>query len=350
MPSLQQIATELDVSVSLVSKVLNNRLGTTGARPELAKRIIDTAQRLGYRKNMNAAALRAGRQQTIAVLLHRHGSAGSGLIENLLTGISDATRGAGQRQMISFYGDPDSLGVAVRDLHAGSVDGLIVGGVRHPYLMDELSGLHRAGMPVVTVFNRSISDALPNIAMADDAIIELAMQHLIEHGCRRILHVSSLKDREAGYLRAVSDAGLEADPDLIFSDYGGFNTYLPSNGERAVRRAIERGVAFDAVCAQSDTQAIGAMHELLRHGRRCPEDVLITGVDSSPMADYALVPITSVDQRYEERGLLAVQTLGRLIAGKAPEAIRLEPRLVGRLSTGSVGTQAGSTGSSQTTR
>ncbi|MEM1213709.1 MAG: LacI family DNA-binding transcriptional regulator [Planctomycetota bacterium] len=333
MPSLQQIADELSVSVSLVSKVLNNRLGTTGARPELAARIHDTAQRLGYRKNLNAAALKAGRQQAIAVLIHRHGSQGSGLVEALLAGISHATRQRHQRQILSFYDGIAEFAEIVHEYHTGMIDGLIVSGVRHPNLMDELLGLHSRGLPIVTVFNRPISDVLPNVGTPDDQIILAAMRHLIALGRRRILHVSSLKDREVGYDLGLKEAGLERDEDLVFYDRGDDNTFVLENGVRAVRRALANNVAFDAVCAQSDTQALGAMHELIRAGKRIPEDIVVTGVDDSPFARLAFVPLTSVDQRYEDRGQQAVELLDRLVRQQPTQSIDFEPVLNVRQST-----------------
>ena len=57
MATLTDIAKELDISVSLVSKVLNDRLGTTGARPDLIESIRETALKMDYRKNSSALAL-----------------------------------------------------------------------------------------------------------------------------------------------------------------------------------------------------------------------------------------------------------------------------------------------------
>jgi len=334
MTNLQQIADEVNVSVSLVSKVLNKRMGNTGARPELTERIEATAKRLGYRPNANAVALKQGKHQVVAVLIHRHGSPGSGLVEDLLSGIATATRARQQRQSILFYEDVADFSRQAATLEGSSIDGMLISGVRHPSLMDEVVGIQQRGTPVVTVFNRPISDAVPNVGMPDDGIIATSMHHLLALGRRNILHVSSLKDREEGYHRSLVEAGRPpADSGLVYYERGDDTTFVIENGERAVRRAFEQGVAFDAVCAQSDTQALGALHELIRRGRRVPEDVLITGVDDSPFARTAIVPLTTVSQRYEERGRLAVRLLADLIERKPVKSIELEPQLTVRRST-----------------
>ena len=333
MASLQEIANELNVSVSLVSKVLNNRLGTTGARPELAARINETARRLGYRKNMNAAALQSGRQQAIAILIHRHGSNGSGLDEALLAGVSEATRALQQRQIITFYDNVEHFSEVLRTIHTGMVDGYIISGVRHPSLMDEVIGIQKQRTPVVTIFNRPISDAVPNVGMSDSDVILTAMRRLLEIGRRRILHLSSVQEREAGYFAALEEAGLDHDPALIFREADTDLKFQESSGREAVRRSLDNGIEFDAVCAQSDTQAVGAMHELLRRGIRIPQDIAITGVDNSPFAAMTYVPLTSVDQRYEQRGSQAVRLLNDLVDGQSCKSLELDPILVDRAST-----------------
>ena len=77
---LRRIAEELNVSVSLVSKVLSGRLGTSGAHADKIRAIHAKARELDYRKNHLAEALRTGRQNVLAVCVHRHGVEGSGIV------------------------------------------------------------------------------------------------------------------------------------------------------------------------------------------------------------------------------------------------------------------------------
>ena len=76
MATLKTIAQDLNVSVSLVSKVLNNRLGTTGVNAKTQQIIRDRAKSLNYRPHRTASSLRSGRQGVLGVLVHRVGAVG----------------------------------------------------------------------------------------------------------------------------------------------------------------------------------------------------------------------------------------------------------------------------------
>ena len=70
MATLQEVAKELNISVSLVSKVLNDRMGTTGCSRQIKQAIIAKARELGFQRNLLAAALRAGKRAAIGVFIH----------------------------------------------------------------------------------------------------------------------------------------------------------------------------------------------------------------------------------------------------------------------------------------
>ena len=333
--SQKQIAEQLNVHVTLVSKVLNGRMGTSGVSDAMAERIRTTAREMGYRKNANAAALRSGRQQVIAAFIDRRiGAAGSGLIEDLIAGISDATGEFGQRQQISFFKSAQEFSDLARDLHPGAVDGLVMSCARPEGLAAELKRVQRLGIPVVSVYNGGVDPAVPNVEMNNARVIEVATTHLLQRGRRRVLHLSCSRPHEAGYHRALQQAGIPVDPALVRYDYReGQMNFTREQGEDAVRAALAEGVAFDAICAQSDTQAIGAMYALIREGRQIPRQVMITGVDDSPLAQQAFIPLTSVNQGFERRGRQAVALLSRLFSRQSIEPVVLEPRLSVRAST-----------------
>ena len=335
MVSQKQIADELNVHVTLVSKVLNGRMGTSGVSEVTAQRIRETALEMGYRKNANAAALRSGRQQVIAAFIDRRiGAAGSGLIEGLIAGVCAGTRQLHQRQLINFYNDLDEFKDLASDLHAGAVDGLLVSCARPDGLAVELRRLQASGIPVVTVFNGGVDPEILNINVDNAEVIKVATRHLIERGRRRILHLSCSRSHEAGYFEALKEAGLPVDPALVrYSHQEGGVNFTRDQGEAGIRRALEVGLDFDAVCAQSDTQAVGAMYVLIRNGWRIPEDVMITGVDDSPHAQQAFVPLSSVNQQFEQRGIEAVKALSQMTGKSSARQIRLVPELVARAST-----------------
>ncbi len=333
MPSLSDVARELDVSVSLVSKVLNDRLGTTGVRPDLLEKIRTTAAKMGYRKNFSAISLLSRRQNTIAIFVHSHGAQGSGLVEKLLDGISQATSAASQRISLEFFLDADEFRSKSQGLHSGQVDGLIVTGVSHPELYKDFLAIQKTEVPIVTVYNEPIHKNLVNIGVHHADLSDAATTHLIERGCRRILHLSVLEAREEGYRRALRRAGIPVRRELIqkLTAPEGFRS---ASARESMRAVIAKGIAFDGLSAQSDTQAAAAINELVLQGIRVPEEVKVAGIDNAPFTDFYVVPITSVSQLFVERGRRAVSLLNRLVQGESAGSISLKPDLRIRASSG----------------
>lgn len=306
MASLKDIASELDVSPSLVSKVLNDRLGNTGARPATIQAIQDKARQLGYRKNLSAVALRAGRQHAIGVFVHRHGRSGAGLIESLLEGISDQARAENHRLLLHFFQSADEFRSLRNDIHSGTMDGLILAGVAHTDLKEDITRFKQMGIAVVTIHNQNVAGAVPNIGMSQVEVGRAATAHLIERGCRRIAHLKQEAGRYEGYRQALHDAGIPFDPALIFAEKGNFAGEL---GAKAVESWLANRVAFDGLFAPCDEQAVEALNALMRARISVPDQVRVVGVDDAPYCRFSAVPLTSVSQRFRERGREAVRLL-----------------------------------------
>lgn len=326
MVSQKDIAEALDVSVSLVSKVLNDRLGNTGVRDELAQAIREKANELGYRPNASALAFRRGRHDVVGVFVHAPGMAGSGIIEDLLAGVTSAAREAGQRQTISFYRSSEDFRQLCENAHPGTMDGLLVAGIIHKEILPTLKEVQESGLPVVTLFDEPIDESFPNVGMDQQLTARVATEHLIERGCSRIAHIVNTAPRFEGYKVALEVGGLPFLPQLVY-EAKGTGGYTHTVGEKAVRALLEAGQRIDGFMAQADQEAMGVMNELARQGLGVPEDVRVAGIDNAPYCEFARVPLTSVSQRFDERGARAVQMLLRLVEGQDVESMVLEPIL-----------------------
>ncbi|MFW6058535.1 MAG: LacI family DNA-binding transcriptional regulator [Phycisphaeraceae bacterium] len=334
MTSLRDIAEELNVSVSFVSKVLSGRMSTSSASPRMVELIHAKAEELGYRRNRVATALATGRQETIAVFIHRMGTHGSGNTEALLQGISEGAARTHQRLWLEFFRTSEEYRQRQPDVHRGDVDGLIMAGVAHASLLPEVLKAEAAGVPVVTVHNQPLHPKVPNIGSDQVEVMRLATEHLLSNGVRRPVYIGGGEGmREAGFRRALEEHGLTLEPERIFTDgrtKHPHTTYLYEEGVAAVEHWLERGIAFDGIVAASDQQAIGAMHTLLQRGFKVPEDVKLIGVDDSPLCRYAMVPLSSVSERYEEQGRQAIELLLRRIAGERVESMVIAPTVHAR--------------------
>jgi LacI family transcriptional regulator len=326
--SLKDLARELQVSPSLVSKVLNGRLGTSRVSPELSHTIQARAAELGYHKNRTAAALAAGRHGVLGVFLHQVGVRGSGIIEELIAGIASAATRRQQRLWLTFFQNEEEFLRQCPQTHAGEVDGLIVGGVSHPKLARTLLRLQAAGVPVVTIHDDSLDARLANVACDQELVMRLATEHLLDRGCRRLAHLGPTGERRAGFIQALRERGLEPIPELILD-----TDYEYATGRLTVERLLARGLSFDGLTAQSDLLALGAMEALQHHGLSVPRQVRVVGVDDSPLCDYCPVPLTSVSQNFRRRGEMAVELMLRRIGHQDATAASVTPTLHIRQST-----------------
>ncbi len=326
---LRHIAEDLNVSISLVSKVLSGRLGNSGANKDLIEAIHKRAGELDYRKNHLAAALRTGRQNVIGVLVRRHGSVGSTIVDDMVGGIAAAAMRNGQRLMLQFYESTEQFGDLSRGLRKNVVDGVIMGGLPYPELMPHLVKIHASGVPVVTIHDRQMNSEFTNIGLDQVDVIRAATLHLIDDcHCRRLAHLwirGEATDLSAvryqGFLAALKERNLPLIPELVV-EVPGFGY---DSGLNAGKFLIERGVPFDGIVGQSDEHAVGALNALFLAGKKVPQDVKITGVDNAPICTCSIVPVTSVSQEFRTRGEMAISLLLKALTGTASPSVNFKP-------------------------
>lgn len=334
MASLKDIASELNVSKTLVSAVLNNKQGTIRVSPLLAEAIRKKAEEMGYQKNLTAASLSVGRHDIVGVFIHRVGEVGSGILERMILGLEEKLHDQHQRMALSFFSTPEEFIKLSTVAHRGSMDGLIVGGWLHPELADAVYKISENGLPVVTVQNQPMHPAVINVGMSEESIGYIATRHLIEKGCRRIgyIRTRSLKLRYEGYCRAMQEAGLKIDPAWNFDSKELF--FSLASGEAFARKILNESIPLDGLVAGSDQQAAGAINIFQAASFRIPDDIKIIGVDNSAFCEFMPVPLSSVSQRITTMGRLAMDMLIKIQNGETVESMILEPELKVRRSSG----------------
>ena len=331
MATLTDIAKKLDISVSLVSKVLNDKLGTTGARPELIASIRETAVEMGYQRNSSARALRLGRHDAVGIFIHHFGRPGCGSVDSLLQGVSAEAKLCNQRFILDYFENAEEF-LALKDFTNKSImDGLLLGGLMHEELLQPLLALQATGMPVVTIFDKEISPLLPNVSFDQVEMGRIATEHLILQGCRKIAHIVDFEERYEGYRSALGQNDLPHEETRVYHEGGAVFSY--DRGHRAARFLLETQADFDGFVAQSDEEAMGVMNVLLESGVHIPADVRIIGMDNAPYCNFAPVPLSSVSQSGAKRGRIAFEMLMSLIDGKPVESVTIPPRLFVREST-----------------
>ena len=309
--TILDIAREAGVSPSTVSRVLS---GTAPVAPNKRDLVLAIAKKLRYLPNPSAQSLVRGRTGAIGVLTQ---SIASPFYGEVLLGVEQGLSGSGYHLIFASgnWQTDDEL-AALSLLSARRVDALIV-------LTGVLSDDHlrRAAedMPLV-VIGRSIPGIEDQCLRVDDfqASYE-ATRYLISLGHRRIIHIAGpghhqdAVDRKAGYVQALTEAGLPSDEELIVE-----GDFTEQSGLIAMQALLRRGVIFSAIFAANDQMAYGARLALYRHGIRVPDDVSLIGFDDQPASAYTTPALTTVRQPTHDMGCAAARAALRLLDGKPP--------------------------------
>lgn len=303
---------------SVASRVLNQD-PTLKVRPETRVRVLQAAQRLGYQPHSGARALASGEARALALLLP---DLSNPVFSRILRGAF--ARALARGYMVVVVEDSpeveatDSVTNLVR---SGRVDGLMIGSARpgHP-LLD--SG--PAAFPHVFV-NRPVAGSGRNVYLDFREASTLAVEHLLDLGHRRVghiagpAHVSSAREREIGYRKAMAERGHAPGP--VY--HGGFDE---AGGAAAASRLLRRRPEVTALYVSSLTQAVGVLHAAGRLGRVVPANLSLISFDDSPLARYLDPPLTCVSTSLEELGERAVDALVSQLDGESLGDVTLSGR------------------------
>lgn len=335
---IKDIAAELGVSNSLVSKVISGNLGTTKVRDELRSKILQRAKELDFRPNPLSSALKRGRFGAIGLLIHPIGVPGSELFEKLLKGVCKELNNHGLRLWLQFFEDDEGFFEFCNNEIHRSVDGLIVAGVPHPETHSLIEGLNQDGLPVITSFRRNSLPSIPNVTFNNYLQGKLATQHLIQKGCQRPLFfcVHEMDDqRRKGYCDALTEAGLPIEEALMreWQDRRPAYNFSFKAGRELLGQALDQNIQFDGIVAQSDQQAIGAINILRERGIDVPKNVRVIGIDDSPVCTASTLGLSSVTAEMTTIGHELIKRLVGYIEGDKPDSLEIVPKVVEREST-----------------
>jgi len=258
--TLKDIAESTGFSVNTVSHALKDKDDISEPTRLLIRR---RAEEMGYVADMVAGSMRSGTTRTIALILGDVANPHFGLWAREIEGT--AFRSGYSTIVIDTDEDEALERDAIRTAVGKRVDGIVICPTQRS--RGGLEALRASGVPFVLVGRRWEDPELDYVVLDDTRGGLLATRHLLERGHRRILflsgpdHISSARERLAGYRGALREAGLEEDPALVRT------VGVMSGGcGRVLRRAVEEGVAFTAVVAFSDIVALEALRELARAG------------------------------------------------------------------------------------
>jgi LacI family transcriptional regulator len=331
--TMKRIAGELGVSITTVSKVLNNRADISEAT---RSRVLAKVEELGYRRNAVARSLSLRRSHTLGIvipdLMH------SFFVE-IIAGIEPVASVRGYGLLLcSSSEDPGKEQSELEMLRSRQVDGIVLASAHGSGTTEMLRQLTKQGTALVMIDRDDHPSVKCHRVLTDDEQVgQLATSHLLDLGRRAIAHIGGpaivhAKRRERGWREALRARGVKPSEDWIVR--GGF---MESEGYRAMKRLLTARPKIDAVFAANDPSAIGAMKAIWEAGLRVPEDVAVVGVGDIALGDLLRVPLTTVGWSRKDQGRHAAELLLNGLDDdqtSEPQRIIIPPRLIVRESSG----------------
>jgi len=333
--TMKRIAGELGVSITTVSKVLNNHADISAAT---RSRVLAKVEELGYQRNAVARSLSLRRTHTLGIvipdLMH------SFFVE-IIAGIEPVASVRGYGLLLCSSGeDPGKERSELEMLRGRQVDGVVLASAPAPGNTELLLQLTRLGTSLVMIDRDDHPTVKCHRVITDDERVgQLATSHLLDLGRRAIAHIGGpniqhAKRREKGWRDALKARNIKVSDDWIVR--AGF---MEADGYRSMKRLLTVRPRIDAVFAANDPAAIGAMKAIWESGMRVPQDIAVVGVGDIALGDLLRVPLTTVGWSRKDQGRHAAELLLSGLedgagAGATPKRIIIPPRLIVRESCG----------------
>ncbi|WP_346860977.1 LacI family DNA-binding transcriptional regulator [uncultured Draconibacterium sp.] len=326
--SLKDLAKELDVSISTVSRALKNHPEIS---PELTKKIQALAAERNYTPNPLAMGLLRQQTKMIGVIVP---DINTHFYSSIISGIESVAKEQGYFIVIASSNESmDKEIESVENLLKSRVEGFIVCLSQETNDFSHFEKLIKNEIPLV-FFDR-VCEELPVpavLANGQDATRKIT-KHFYENGCKRIAYISGpehlniSQNRKEGYLNGLQECGLQYDKNLLVHCNLSINDAI-----LATRKLLQLENKPDAIFGVNDTIAFAAMIEVKKQGYKIPDDISLAGFTDEFHSIVVDPPLTSVShptfQMGEEAARLFFESIvnGKIINKKVMLPIDLVVR------------------------
>jgi len=303
--TIYDLANELNISIAIVSRALKD---DPVVSKKTKKKIFELAEKMGYRSNHFARNLRIQRTNTIGVIVAKLTSY---FQASAISGIENIANSEGYNLIISQSSEMFKKEAAsVKTLFDSRVDGLLVSLAFDTNTLEHFDQFFSKKVPVI-FYDRVIEHADSTCVVIDNvkAAYE-ATKHLIEQGCKRIVHITAPPqqnvyiDRLKGYRQAL------AAYNLAFSEEDVITGNLSMEaGIAAANTILSMASKPDGVFVANDNCAVGCMLALKQSGVRIPQDIAFCGFNNDPVSRVIEPNLTTINYPGFEMGQVAAQQL-----------------------------------------
>jgi len=302
--TIKDIAKELGISPSTVSKALT---GHHDISSSTKKAVRELAEKWNYKPDQVALSLKSGLSKTIGVIVPEIVHY---FFSTVIGGIEDVAYDSGYHVMFCQSSELYAREVkSVETLLSSRVDGILVSVSKATENFDHFRKIQEEGIPLV-FFDRICDDIdTDRVIVDDEAGAYEAVSHLVEIGCKNIVHLAGPpnlligKNRENGYLRALREHKIPIDRNNVI------RCDSREDAELVVPGLLKRAVRPDGIFAVNDMTAAMSMKIIINMGFRVPEDIAVVGFTGELISEITNPTLTSVAQHGYLIGKEAVRLL-----------------------------------------
>lgn len=340
--TLKQIARELDVSISTVSKALKN---SAEISDDTKQKVQAFAKLYNYRPNNIALSLKNRKTKTIGIIIPEIVHY---FFAKVIRGIELVANKRGYNVIVGLSNESfDKEVINMEMLANGSIDGFILSISKETLAQQDYHHFHETinqGMPIV-MFDRVVNEVNCDKVIVDDLKgSKKAVEKLIENGCKNIAiittkdYVSVGRLRTQGYLEALEERQIEAQSHLILKIVEELDSEDHLDAlEAEVEQLLVENKNIDAIFAVNELYALTAMKVARKLNRRIPEDIEVVGFTDGVLSKHATPGLTTVSQHAQQMGEksaeLLIDKLEDITEEELYQTVVLETTLVEREST-----------------
>lgn len=320
--TLKEIANELGLSTMTVSRAINNKKNVD---EKTRQRVLEKANSLGYTPNYLAKGLVSKKTFTIGVVIPEISHS---FFPEVIKGVEEVVHQKKYQLILTHSAeDFEREKKAIETLRSKRVDGIMVSSSQRSTDHSFYEILKQSEIPFV-FFDRCIEGlGVSCISVNDKMSSKKITQHLIDHGFKKIAHLSGPidvsigKERYEGYKEALNQSGLKVNDEWVIQ--AGFQE---EDGRTAMQKllSLPKKNWPEAIFAVNDPVAFGAIEVILEMGLSIPKDIAIVGFSDDIRAELMPTPLTTVKQPAYQVGKRAAEKLISIINNEDPEPENIE--------------------------
>ena len=303
--TIYDIAKILGLSPATVSRALNDHPAINSKTKIL---ISEKANEMGYQSNTFASNLRRRNTNTLGVIVPR---LNSNFMSAVLAGMEEEANISGYNLLISQSLESAKKEISnAKTMFNSRVDGLLASVAYDTDTFDHFETFIKKGIPVL-FFDRIIEHPKCSGVVIDNVLAGFAAtSHLIENGCKRIMHVTGNLKRNVysgrlqGYQKALLQNNLIASDELVMI------TDLSQDAGKLVAQKIDEMETLpDGIFISNDICAVSCMKILKEKGYNIPNDIAVVGFNNDPVSQVIEPNLTTIFYPGQEMGKVAIRTM-----------------------------------------